>query len=982
MDRPFATPPGTIADPTDLARALGAERARLFMVNTRSSVLISAAVAILLAGVIVGAGRPSALPLWLAAIAGALLLRLGLARAQARAPSSRSDAGWIGLHRLSFALHGLTWCALGLWLLPANGQHALVVGSVLLAMTAGSLVTAAFDTRAALLFSVPTSAPLLARLAGLGGAAEPALLVVALLFLTMAGIVAVRLRALWLHGVSAGMAERQRAAEAESARRALADQHRLMSQLVAGTHQGYWFIDTRGATLEVNPAMCALLGRSREELLKSTVWDVFTGPERQVLERELAARREGRVGGYEVDIVRPDGSRLHAHNNATPIYGADGQLQGSIGLWTDLTGHKRLTAELSTYERVANSIADLVAVVDRDLRLCLVNDAWCRQAGVDRTAVLGRPVMEHPLQLEPGDPTAPIRACLAGGEAATVTVEALAPDGRPLRLQTRCYPYRDGGDQVHRVILVSRDVTEQEQANERLRHREAELRALFEAFPGFIGATDAQMNYVFMNRRAGELVGHDADSLIGRPVPSVLPPALVEVLRGEMARAAAGEIVLAERSYRRADDGSRRDVEVTHLAGPPGPDGRRLFYSFGLDVTAQKRALEALANARDEAERANRAKSRFLSHMSHELRTPLHAVSGFAQLLARDPQHPLSPRQQEHVAQILRGAQHLGTLIGDLLDLARIESGHMVVTASRVPLGELVAECLDFVRELAAGRRVHLLPTEWAGPGELPAVEADGTRLKQVLLNLLGNAIKYNRADGEAQVQVRTDAGEAVITVHDTGPGLSAEQQARLFQPFDRLGAEGGPIEGTGIGLVLSRHLVELMGGRIGLDSAPGRGSRFWIRLPLAATVAPAASERPMAPPPVADAQVAARRVLCVDDSPVNLALLEAMLEGVPGLQVQLAADAHSALDIARREPPDLLLLDIHMPGVDGLELLRRFRADPAFRPTPMVAVSADAQVQSIEQALAAGFDDYLTKPLELDHLLATVARCLGQPVP
>jgi CheY-like chemotaxis protein len=260
----------------------------------------------------------------------------------------------------------------------------------------------------------------------------------------------------------------------------------------------------------------------------------------------------------------------------------------------------------------------------------------------------------------------------------------------------------------------------------------------------------------------------------------------------------------------------------------------------------------------------------------------------------------------------------------------------------------------------------------------VPVVAADRKRLKQVLLNLLANAIKYNRAGGEVQLGCRRDGAEQCLWVRDTGPGLSHEQQARLFQPFERLGAERGTVEGTGIGLLVSRHLVEAMGGRIGVDSRVGQGSEFWVRLPAAETWAAlpdsSRSETEVdllgAPGPAT--------VLCVDDNPVNLMLLEAMLDEACGLRAVCVDTPADALPQARRVRPQLVLLDIHMPGLSGYEVLQRLRADPATAGVPVVAVSADAHAHEIETARAAGFADYLTKPIDLDALRAVLGRLLA----
>jgi CheY-like chemotaxis protein len=382
-----------------------------------------------------------------------------------------------------------------------------------------------------------------------------------------------------------------------------------------------------------------------------------------------------------------------------------------------------------------------------------------------------------------------------------------------------------------------------------------------------------------------------------------------------------------------------------------------------------------LVSARDEAERANRAKSQFISHMSHELRTPLNAVLGFGQLLATDRLHPLPDHQLRQVQEILRGGKHLLDLISDLLELGCIEAGQLLVELEAVPLADLVSDCMSLVAPLAKSHGVQLLAP---GPDDLTfCALADRRRIKQVLLNLLGNAIKYNLPAGRAELECHATQNEVYIGVHDTGPGLSAEEQHRLFRPFERLGAAQSGIEGSGIGLALSWRLIEAMNGTIGVESALGRGSTFWIRLPLATSMsverAGTASDAASQPRPTTGAPN--RIVLCIEDNPVNMLLMEAMLASIPGIRMTGASTPEEGLEIAMRERPALILLDIQLPRLDGFEVLRRLQADEATSTIPVVAVSANAMRVDVEAGLAAGFQDYITKPVELRRLTSVVSR-------
>jgi PAS domain S-box-containing protein len=388
-----------------------------------------------------------------------------------------------------------------------------------------------------------------------------------------------------------------------------------------------------------------------------------------------------------------------------------------------------------------------------------------------------------------------------------------------------------------------------------------------------------------------------------------------------------------------------------------------------LERRVRERTAE-LQLAMETAERASQAKSEFLSRMSHELRTPLNAILGFAQLLALS--------QKDHAAELKKVRQveaagwHLLELINDVLDLSRIEAGTMSTSAEPVELGEVVAGCLPMVQALAAGRDVQLVAPP---PGQAAWVLADRKRLRQVLANLLSNAVKYNRRDGQVEVRIApAAAGRRVLSVHDTGRGFTEAQLQQLFQPFQRFEQPGEAIEGTGIGLVITRRLVELMGGRLSVESRAGVGSVFHVELPVAE--APAFGPRTRAPAPAAVPRPA--RVLYVEDNPSNIELMRQALALRPALELQVASDGLEGLALAQREPFDLAIVDIGLPGIDGLELCRRLKAESATRELPLIAMSANAMRDDIHRAREAGFALYLTKPIDVPQLLAELDRLLA----
>jgi PAS domain S-box-containing protein len=393
-------------------------------------------------------------------------------------------------------------------------------------------------------------------------------------------------------------------------------------------------------------------------------------------------------------------------------------------------------------------------------------------------------------------------------------------------------------------------------------------------------------------------------------------------------------------------------------------------------VFERKRAEAELREAKAAAEAANRAKSEFLSRMSHELRTPLNAVLGFAQLLEMGA---LTPRQRQHVEQILKGGRHLLGLINEVLDLARIEAGHVPLLPEPVPVCPLFAEVLDLIRPLAERRGIRFR-TPAAGERDV-YVLADAQRLKQVLLNLVSNAVKYNHERGSVTLTFEELPPDRVrLLVRDTGPGLPPAKQERLFNPFDRLGAEATGVEGTGLGLVLSKRLTEAMGGTLGVASTAGHGSTFFVELAAVRAGRPRPAECPGAAAPAPAAGGARRRaVLYVEDNLDNLALLEDLLAYRPQVRLLSALQGGLGLDLARQHRPDLVLLDVHLPDMKGDEVLRQLRADPQLRGTPVIVLSADATPHQVERRRAAGASEYLTKPIDVARLLALLDRFLQE---
>ena len=539
---------------------------------------------------------------------------------------------------------------------------------------------------------------------------------------------------------------------------------------------------------------------------------------------------------------------------------------------------------------------------------------------------------------------------------------------------------RDAQDAIIGYLLIGTDNTARKQIEERLRWTEESFRLMVESVTDYaIVMLDPVGVVVSWNSGAQRIKGYSAEEIVGQhfsrfytreDIDRGTPQRDLDVVR------AKGRF--EDEGWRARKDGSTFWANVAFTAIRDHDGNLRGFAKLTRDLTERRKVEAELTNAKSTAEKANLAKSDFLSSMSHELRSPLNAILGFAQLMESASPLP-TDSQKESIAQILQAGWHLLKLINEILDLAVIESGKVSLSPESVSLAEVMSECQAMMEPQAQQRGIRMTFPQFDDDAPF-FVKADRTRLKQIIINLLSNAIKYNREQGTIIVGCTVSAPKRIrISVADTGAGLPPEKLAQLFQPFNRLGQEGGAVAGTGIGLVVTKRLAELMEGAFGVESTVGVGSVFWCELNSAEApkLVVQSGEAEASVLPQLTVGASQRTLLYVEDNPANMKLVEQLIARCPDIRLVTAVNGTLGIELARITQPNVILMDINLPGISGIEALKILREDPATAHIPVVALSANAMPRDIAKGLKLGFFRYLTKPIKVKEFMDTLNAAL-----
>ena len=644
-----------------------------------------------------------------------------------------------------------------------------------------------------------------------------------------------------------------------------------------------------------------------------------------------------------------------------------------------------ITQTEALYFQIFDTAPDAMVVVSRDGNIVFANAQTEKVFGHARAGLLGTALEKliperfhagHRLHFARDFADPGLRSMGSG-----VELFGRRADGSEFPIEVSLSPVRTAD-----TVLVSaaiRDVTGRRRIEDAAKLSAERLASAVESMQDAFALFDADDRLSLCNSVYRSLIGGTVlGPVVGKSYEDLLDAWIMDL---DFPNSEDRRRFRAERVARRGDAAGSFDVRTR--------DGRSLrvidrrtaegvIVKTVWDLTDDVRREQELGAARAAAEAASAAKSDFLASMSHELRTPMNAILGFAQLLQRDKKEPLSERHKDRLQQVLKGGEHLLRLIDDILDLARIEAGGVAISMEPVSVREIVEEVRKTLGPMAAREAIEVGVATI--PDGLPRVAADRTRLVQILTNYGSNAIKYNRPNGKVTFGASAIEGERVrVTVTDTGVGIAAEQHGKLFQPFQRAGQEMGPIEGTGIGLVITKRLAALMHGTVGFHSVAGNGSQFWIELPIDVSAPlPETSVTLRANEPVLPAGTQRRLILYVEDNPANVRFMTDLVSSLEDIELATTSTAEAGVEFAYERLPQVIIMDINLPGMSGLDALRLLRGRAATRDIPVIALTAAASERDRQRGLLAGFCQYLTKPVRVDELVESLEALLASRLP
>ena len=757
---------------------------------------------------------------------------------------------------------------------------------------------------------------------------------------------------------------------------------RWYRNIVEAAPDGVVVVDQQGTILLANRQAEHMFGYQRDELIGQRIELLVPERFRPSHPRHrgdyVATPRVRPMGsGLELSGRRKDGSELPIEISLSPIDTEEGVIIASS--IRDVSERRAAQAALRRLAAIVDSSND--AIISRTLDGTITS--WNRGAeqiyGFTAAEMIGQTIA--PL-IPPGreDEESRLLQRIARGERVEhfETVRR-TKDGREIDMSITLSPVLDPAGAVIGASKVGRDITDRKRVEAEARRATHYLVSAVDSIQDAFLLFDPADRLVLVNSASRNLLAHViAGPIVGRSLDELIRACVAAgwcARPGEADADAVARLLAYHRTPVGAFDLRTPDGHSLRATARRTPEGGTL--SVVADITDDVLRAEELQRARAQAEAASAAKSEFLASMSHELRTPLNAVLGFAQLLQRDRKEPLSARQLERLSHVLRGGEHLLRLIDDVLDLARIEAGRVTISTEPVGVRELVEEVVATLEPMAhrAGINLAIAPL----PPALPPVVADRTRLAQILMNYGSNAIKYGRAGGHAIFRVHHQGAAVRLAVEDDGLGIPDDKRHTIFEPFQRAGQETGSIEGTGIGLAISKRLAEMMRGAVGFASAQGEGSQFWVEVPAHADARPTAragNGTGASASPLSNGH-RQHRVVYVEDNPSNIAFMREVVEDLGAVELVTAPTAEIGLELIRAQPPDVVILDINLPGMSGYDALRALRATPETSAIPVIALSAAARTEDTSRAQDAGFFRYLTKPVKIDELTTTLEELL-----